>query len=92
MRLVLLPTSRETSAAFYGGGAGYRAIRDALVLLLVTLMVLNYLHLLSLSCFFASTRLPPQVSSLSLPLAKLVAVYEQLVLELLEMRELDVAR
>lgn len=33
-----------------------------------------------------------QVSSLSLPLAKLVAVYEQLVLELLEMRELDVAR
>ncbi|CAN0518071.1 unnamed protein product, partial [Ectocarpus sp. 12 AP-2014] len=34
----------------------------------------------------------PQVSSLSLPLAKLVAVYEQLVLELLEMRELDVAR
>lgn len=35
---------------------------------------------------------PRQVSSLSLPLAKLVAVYEQLVLELLEMRELDVAR
>lgn len=33
-----------------------------------------------------------QVSSLSLPLAKLVAVYEQLVLELLEMREIDVAR
>lgn len=47
--------------------------------------------------FFASSRslrffLGRQVSSLSLPLAKLVAVYEQLVLELLEMRELDVAR
>ena len=46
----------------------------------------------SFPCKYRHPSSRDQVSSLSLPLAKLVAVYEQLVLELLEMRELDVAR
>lgn len=68
------------AAAPVCAGSGRSRDKNALFLVLTMPLPLN----------LASTLL--KVSSLSLPLAKLVAVYEQLVLELLEMRELDVAR